>query len=301
MALVVESTSTVSASNADNVVITKPTGVAVGDLLVIVASGYQSNLPTVSGFTAAISHTASVASTIASIALLYRIADASDVSASNYTVALAGSATSSGIASMFRISGWPSGNPVFSFEVASGEGDPVTTSGASGLTMPRPSAQILIIGNLFQSTSGGLSSATFSSYTVTSADSNPTWTELQDTQVAIIGSAVNLAMSVAYTNSSNTSTITAYSTAVSSDTTGNPDAIISFVAALCEPANATSDISHIQNDATIFGPTVTQVNVNPDIHHLDTDPDVYGLDARATAPTQWTNESKPSTTWTNET
>jgi len=300
MALVVESTSTVSASNADNVTITKPTGVAVGDLLFIVASGWQTNLPTCSGFTNAATYSVSVGGTIVAVGMLYRIADASDVSASNYTVAIAGSATSSGIASMFRISGWTSGNPVLVSATGNGSADGITSSGATGLTLVRPQPQLLVLANVFQSTSGALSSATFSGYSITSANSNPTWTELQDTQIAVLAGAANVAMSVAYASSSDTSTITDYTTTVSSDTNGDADAVISLLAVICEPSNETADVSHLDSAPTIFGPTVSQVNVSLDMSHNAVTPTVSGIDAYANAPTVWENETKPSTTWVNE-
>jgi hypothetical protein len=106
-------------------------------------------------------------------------------------------------------------------------------------------------------------------------------------------------LGIAYATTTSNSTITSFSYGYTEFDADDTAGAIGVLMVLNQPVNATSDISHIQNDATIFGPTVTQVNVNPDIHHLDTDPDVHGLNALATAPTQWDNPTKPTTTWRN--
>lgn len=295
MALVVESTSTAVVSNADNVVITKPTGVAVGDLLLLVATGSGSTAPTCTGFTMILSNTLSVRPFIA---LFYRIADASDVAAANYTVALSG-ATSSGGAAMLRVSGWATGNPIHLSALASNTqdaGDWTVSSGAISLT--RPSQQLLLMAGDFFSDDNY---STFSNYTIVSGDANPTWTELVDSTYDTSSGINKKSFFVAYAVTTNTSTITEYSVLATPGTLGSSDFVASFLAVICSPNSPTPNVSHFAIAPELFSPTVTQVNVSPEVCHLDTAPAVEGLNIKATAPTQWTNETSNPTTWTNET
>jgi hypothetical protein len=142
----------------------------------------------------------------------------------------------------------------------------------------------------------------FTNYTVTSGVSNPSWTEVVDTNVVVGGSGLGrTSLGVAYANTSTASNITAFSydyTEFDADDTAGAIGILIIIE---EPLSPTVDASHLSITPTIFGSTVTQVNTSPDISPNAVPPTINGLDTRATAPTQWTNESKPSTTWTNET
>jgi hypothetical protein len=297
MALVVESTSSASANNSDSVTVTKPANVAVGDLLLIAASGYNLDLPACSGFTVGVSKTTTTGTDM-SIALLYRIADASDVSASNYSVTLAGAATS-GVVGMLRVSGWTSGNPVYTSASSDTTGDPITASGASGLSVGRVSQQLLLILNGFKSDSGALSSASFSNYSITSSDANPSWTEVVDATVPINTSTINIGFSCAYALSSNTSTITAYNTDVSSDANGDADLICSLLVVINSPVNASGSNALHSADADFFAP-VASVGTTGTNALLSADADFFAPSARATSNT-WTPLTKTSTTWTPQT
>jgi hypothetical protein len=296
MALVVESTSSAKVSNSDSVTVTKPTGVAVGDLLLIAANGWALDLPACTGFDVAVSHTTTTGTDM-SIALLYRIADASDVSASNYTVTLAGAQTS-GIVGMLRVSGWSSGNPVYASASASGTGDPITSSGTTGLSVSRASQQLLLILNGFKSDSGALSSASFSGYSITSSDSNPSWTEVVDGTEGVAASSANLGFSCAYATSTDVSTITAYSTTVSSDVSGDADLICSLLVVINSPVNASGTSALHSADADFFAPTASAGTTGSNAL-LQADADFF--DPSGTATEQiWANETKTSTSWTNE-
>jgi hypothetical protein len=295
MALVVETTTIASASSSDNLTIAKPSGVQVGDLLLIIANGatyYQ--FPTVAGFSAAVNYGYN-ASLDAALSILYRIADASDVSASNYTIGLAGTDTL-GVAAMLRVSGWNSSiNPVYTFATAGDYADPITTIGASGLNLSRPSNSLLLIANCSVL---DLSSATFSGYSITSSGSNPTWTEVQDAQVS--SGSLQTALSVAYANDSNQSNITAFNTNVSSDSGGGGDAIASILAVIFEPKNATASNALFQTSPVTFA-TLTSSTQNVSNQLLELSPEIPSPITKAISPTQWQNETANPTTWTNET
>lgn len=281
MALVVASTSTVATNNANDLTITKPSGVASGDLLVIVATGEHDGnnglgnaVISCSGFTKQLSpardgDNSNTDRNVGSV-FLWKIADSGDVSASNYTISLAGSETL-GLATMFRITGWTSGNPIFTSTSSNSSISP------SSLSLTRPASQLLIMCVARKEDSEAWS---FDSYSITSSDSNPTWTEVQDTYVEVNTSTDSRRIShaVAYANSSNTSNITAYS-ATATDLnvgTNGTSSDISFLAIICEPQSPTADVSHLAITPTIDGITGSN-NVVADVSHQAITPTINGI------------------------
>lgn len=300
MALVVESTSTVSANDADNVVITKPASVAVGDLLILIATGDGlSNKATCTGFTEILTSSAD-GNVDTNVTMLYRIADASDVSASNYTVAVAGSATSSGAAAMLRVSGWVSGNPLFASSASSTVIDSASYSiGQSGLTITRPGQQLLIIAGNHISEDHY---ADYSNYSITSSDSNPTWTILSNNVDYTTASGIyKQTFFVAYAVSTNTSTITAYSADVASSITGGIDSDAYFFAVFVAPIDATGTNALLSVSPTVFDNAGVDVGGNGTNALLEVEPEFFNQSGSGTTRTAWVNESKPTTSWNNET
>lgn len=306
MALAVASTSTVTGSSADTLVITKPSGVTVGDLLVIVASGEHdgnnglgNSQIACSGFTKQLSPSREANNSNTDLnlgsVLLWKIADSGDVSASNYTITLAGS-ESLGLACMFRITGWTSGNPVYSSHTSNSSISP------SSLSLGRPSSQLLIMCVARKDDDEGWS---FGSYSVTSGDSNPTWTEVQDTYTTVNNTtdARRVSHGVAYAITSSTSAITAYSATATDLNVGTNGTAsdISFLAVICEPADATGTNNLHSVEPVIFGNTSAVVGTAGTNALHEPSPEFFDQSGSGTAPTQWTNEAKPTdTSWTNE-
>lgn len=302
MALAVASTSTASTNNANNVVVTKPTGVAVGDLLLIASWGSASCTGFVNASPSPFFYDAPGGIPDVTVRLLYRIADSSDVSASNYTIEQngAGDTDDSGSAAMLRITGWTSGNPLFTSASVSSYQDATSFTLTSGtLALKRPSDCILLMISVFRATNSPYSSATFSGYSVTSGVANPSWTEVIDANVSV-DSGPNVSLSVAYATTTSTSDITEFTVVGATDTGGTEDAETAVLCVLASPINLTTDLSHINVAPTIHAPTVTQVHAAPDISHNAVVPTVNGIETRAIAPTQWQNEDKPSTAWIND-
>lgn len=305
MALAVASTSNVSSSHANDLVITKPSGVASGDLLVIVASGRWDtnnlNTPDCTGFAVAgQAYGGETGVRPTCMSFLWKVADSSDVSASNYTIGLAGN-TTLGAAAMFRITGWTgTTSPVF-FVDANNVIDASATSVALGksATSPRPSATTIMFIAMTMNNPSAASPST-ASYSVTSGESNPTWTEVWDTtyQTNSDSSTTNNAFAVAYATTTNNTSVTAWAATTSKNS--NAASIGSFLVMIGEPVSATSDISHNAIVPGVHSPTVTQVNTTLDVSHNAVVPTVNGIPTRATAPTQWQNEDKPSTAWIND-
>lgn len=294
MALAVASTSTVTTTTASSVVVTKPSGVEVGDLLVIFASTHSaSTFPTCSGFTSQVAdgHGSSLNPQI-STAILWRIADASDVSASNYTV-------SGAIATMFRITGWTSGNPIFYNDTAliAGFGSSTTVVTRS-ITGKRPTPSLMAIVAALGSRISD-QNPSWSAYSVTSGESNPSWTEVQDEEFRQAGESFG-GQAVAYANTSNLSDVTEWSVTFSGPNGATLRGTAFFII-IAEPQNVTADLGRTTATPSVRSVTASQVNVSTDLGRTDITPTIHGIDTKATAPQRWTNETKSSTTWTNET
>lgn len=294
MAIAVASTSITNAGVANPVSITKPTGVTVGDLLVIVAAGEQSGsvgstfYASVSGFTAAIQLAGGVRNGFinpdTNLVYLYRIADSSDVSASSYSISNA-----EGGAAMFRITGWTSGNPFSHKSTVEYTGSVTAISKTENI--PRIRQQLLIMAGSNE-TEG--TPRTGSGYTITSSNANPTWTEVVDTGG---GGTKGAGLQVAYAISSDLSTITAWQYTLNDTIAG----VAGALAIITEPQNATGDVSHNNVTPSIEGVTASQVNVGPvDVSHVSIIPTVEGVNTKSSsAGTQWTNPDKPTTNWDN--
>lgn len=297
MALAVASVTTASSAGTGSVVINKPTGVAVGDLLLIIATQISDTAGIISstGFTSRLAAEFSPGTVGPSeIAVLSRIADSSDVSASTYTVS--GNSGAMGIVCMMRITGFGGAtlDPIYSFDR---QGYNPTVSGtfnATALSLSRRSQQLLII----FSSSGDDSDGDFLSYpspapTVTSTDSNPTWTEACNISGISVNSGFGaISLYVAYATTTNTSTITGYSHAYTENGNDNTIAAHSGLLILNEPISVTSDVGHLAVTPTILGITASQVNVAPTVGHLTVVPTIQGIESIATQPSQWTTTNK---------
>lgn len=301
MSLVVETTSAASGTNTSSIVVTKPVSVDIGDLLVIVVGGGGAAAPSedirfsCSGFTSGFANQNDPggSTSVSSVEILYKIADSSDVSASNYTVTT-GARFVGGVA-MFRISGWVAGNPVYN-SASSGVYQDGGITIADTISIPRLGQQLLIMfGNTITTSSeGGVFS--FASYQVTSTDSNPTWTELIDANY--YASTSNARFFCAYALSSDVSTLTQYGFIKTGDSVANEETTVYALACIFTPvsvnaSNALFQVSPISFTA-LTGSTQELLN---DFHEIT--PDIFEQSASSTNPTQWTAESKPSTSWEN--
>jgi len=292
MALVVETTSNAAGNNVGSVSITAPTGINTGDVLLIVACAQEVNTPT--GFTRILNLT-----TTSRTRAFYKIAVLADETSSNYSVSFNASA-GGGAATMLRISGWSSGDPLFgstSNESTFSDGNEPTSVGQTGLTLKRPSAQLLVYISsvIVEDTTSDFS---YSGYSITSSDSNPTWTEVIDTEVFYGANAAAATLAVAYANSSNTSTITAYSAdlAESGFSTGIGSVDVALLI-FAQPTNVEPYVSPL-NVVPSVNSLVATNNVAADVPHLAVEPTINGLSSKKT-PTPWSNPDKPNTNWNN--
>lgn len=288
MALAVASTSSTSGSGT-NLVITKPTGLAVGDLLLCVMSGTRNgglNANTASGWTLADSE----AGTDAVTRIQYKVADASDVSASDFTFTFTLSATLSG-GSLMRITGAPAASQVDLTASQNFSGSATTAISFSGTYAVTYDGSLIILGfsGVNQGTDGAGSIGTY-----TTSDGSLSFTELYDysttdgTDDPIIGAA--------YAIQSTKATLTSYGATLSLARVNHTGVlVVIYPITNATGTNATFAVSPLlstQNGTAGTVGTNTLLNVSPLLSTQSGD---------ATSPTQWSNESKPSTDWTNET
>jgi len=302
MALAVESTST-STSTSKTVTITKPTGVAEGDLLLIIApTGGLSSTVTSSGFTQAYEFDYEGPGAISDTTLfvLYKVATAADVSATNYTVTW--SDFTGSIAAMFRISGWASVNPVYQSSAGGFNNSTSGTFSQTGLTLSRLSQQVAIMVLCSYDDGDGDYYKTASSRTITSSDSNPTWTEVCD--IGPVTNSANglsaLTLNVAYATTSLSSDVTGFSFGYLEFDADEGAGGIGALLLLEAPADATGTNALLSVSPTIFTNAGVEAGTTGTNATFEVSPTIPTQSGRATSPTPWTNEAKPSTNWVNE-
>lgn len=296
MALVVESTSTATVSNSTSVTVTKPTGVASGDLLLIAThKTADSTDATCSGFTLATSNWYNASGGLPDVGntLLYRIADASDVSAANYTVNHS-SSQDSGTVAMFRVSGWVTGNPVFATAVASASQDAASyTLTASGLSITRQTdSALLLLLSSFHSNNSPYSTSTSSGYSVTSGVANPTWTEVCDSTITMYGGLDNCSFACAYATTTNQTDITAFSIDGATDTGGTEDSETALLVVILEPKGFTGTNATLTVSPTIFTNTAVEVGNVGTNATFAISPNLPTQSGEALQPTPWTTVTK---------
>ena len=209
MALAVASSSALSAYGT-TAVITKPTGLAVGDLMVAIISSSSNTgttIATASGWTSVGQASTSVSSTSIQI----KIADAGDVAASNFTFTDDDGVRVTG--GILRVTGAPAsiGSVVADFETDTYDSTQTATISFSTSVTPLVADSLVIIG--LHAEQGPVSGAgSIGSYTSTPSI---TFTELFDVATEL-GNNIDPVCSSAYGIYSSASEITAYGATIDS-------------------------------------------------------------------------------------
>ena len=291
MALVVESTSFTnwSSSVVNTIDVTKPTGLVVGELMVAHVTAMDSNEPTVAlptGWTNI--STASGNGDTVFTRTMYRIAQAGDVAASDFTFTSSINAFMSG--GMYRISGAPPQSTIQDFD------NSAVQSLSSNLLMNTtilleplvPNSLFITFYTLF------FLDGTPRSLGVYSSTPSITRTEAWDNYRRYGSGSFNPLSASVYGVYSGSSDITAISASLSST-----DQFSFFTTSiLINPQqNAATDVSHLNSSPTVQGLVGTN-NVAADVPHLAVEPTVNGLIGRANNNI-WRNPDKPTTNWNN--
>lgn len=166
MAIVIQSKTDAGSYVNGNVTITKPTGVAIGDLLITILNVLNATPSTLSGWTL-ITTKVSTSGTDHRISAYYRTATSDDVSATNYVWTSNSTLATGG---MFRITGHHSTVPLVVFNSSADNTGPLLDFAETVTPTNLNSLLISIIGAYATSNSSGQATD------ITLATSNPTWT-----------------------------------------------------------------------------------------------------------------------------
>ena len=287
-------TSAVTDTDGSTIVCTHPTGLTVGDLMVLFVStfdpGSDGSITTPSGWT--LQEKAEELNDYV-FAAYKKIAVSGDVSAGSTTVTFtAGSVDKSGYA-MFAITGAAVGN-----EITVSEDDDIASASASTsvsvTTALTPAVAETLVLSAFQMVDFDLSAVlTASAFTLTPTS---TMTERVDVGVRDLASD-GFSLFIASTEYSGTDEITARSVTFSEALDpGASLSIILLVNATVDSTgtNALLSVSPTQlAQAGVAGTTGTQ-------SLLPVSPTMFTQNGTGTSPTAWVNGVKPATAWNNE-
>jgi hypothetical protein len=269
MAIAVETIATTAMGGGAT--ITKPTGLAVGDLLLAIVADDQydfDTLGTPAGWTTLFRNSTG-SNKYGEILACYIVATSTETAASDFTFTNA----EGGI--LYRISGASATN------MSQGTGAVIGTQNL-----------VIVIGGSADNDSDG---ATFSGYSITGGAS-PSFTERFDSaNAASFRSSLGIADAI-YNSISN---ITGFSVTISpiSDSLDDEYSTIIKIPAVL---NASASNALYQTSPVAFA-TLTGSTQTATMNLLQTEPDVFEQSASGTNPTVWSAESEVSTTWTNET
>ena len=285
-----ESQSDGTVATASGATITKPTGLAVGDIMVVVfsfihtsaaiwsATGWSNLDGVVTTFSSARN-----SGSEACVAVGYKVATQTDVDATNFTFGSGGNSILRA-GTIFRISGQDDEDPTGDWLGATSSGG--TPSFATGVTPANESLLIFAITHAQSASSGVIS---VGSYAI--ASSNPSWTERRDEEL----SSQRSVMAIATANRPETTITGAWSCAVANTagTTGSASILVSITVdtnVTVTPAVIVANAS-VVDPAISGGATITPAVIvaNADV----VDPTPTGQDKTVT------NTSKSSTSWVN--
>jgi len=306
MAVAIASAATATANGEDTVTVTAPASIATGDTLLIIAtSSIETSTMTSPNFTESFSYkVGGISGRRGNITVLYKTAVSADETASNYTITNdnTGFGTMGGVV-MYRITGAATGDPVFSRATSN---DFLSTSGGldvdKTVSLERPSQQLnFIVASAFCPSALSSGEISVSSYEIVSTDSNPTWTESIDTSFSVGDTQswdANLA--VAYAASTDTSTVTGYKFDYREISLDEPSLGMWAYFTVLSPLAASGTNTLTEATAESFQASGV-ANTSGNVVLTQATAEALTQTGTGKAPTQWTNEAKPSTTWVNET
>jgi len=291
MALVIQSSNTATSSDVSSITITKPTGLAVGDLLLFIGGNYDAasvnrSHTTPSGWSVIQKQASGDYRPVA----YYIVATSTEVAASNFTFAMSGVTTAlSGY--LARITGQTPTSPVGVSEMDIGAAVAVTT--ITYTTNITPVSRESLVFNSFAAASTSMvgSPATVSTYVSTPT---LTWTEVADLGIKN-GSSDGHAFGVAYAAATPSTTITSRSATVSESLALGNSGICLVVKGIFSTTgtNALHSVSPTQfSQAGVAGTTGTNT-----LHAVS--PTMFAQSGKGQRGTPWTNSDKPSTNWNN--
>jgi len=292
--MVVESVSAVATSNgATTVVVTAPTGIIAGDLLVCFLNSYSgsgsgaSSILLKSGWSSAGSNEWQ---TRLKQSIQYRVADSSDAAASTFTFTRDNDFERfSGY--MIRTSGQNASVPLGYVDTyLSGTINSGSFSATVDAYTPNTDGALVVINYAGFSDSGLGGFPTFSSY------AGIPNTTLVGIQTAGSSGDVSVAGASVYGVQSTDSEITGFTATLNRALENHYGQIAVFL----PPVNQSGTNTLVETTTTTFTQAGTCDGIGENTL-LETNTTMFAQNGKETALTQWTNEAKPSTTWVNET
>jgi hypothetical protein len=289
MAIVVESISTLgTATNTANVTVTAPTGIEVGDLLVLtlfgVNQGGTAQTPTASGWTNATTLNATdTSSTFYSIQ--YKVAISADTTATSYTFATTGVARQIR-AKILRLSGFA---PSVLFGAASSKAS--TDSGTTFSASPSSYTPISDGGFIITQVGGdAATSTTTSGYTI------PGVTPIETIDLYATFGGQKSVLASAYGIQTTATAVDSYAATFSQSTSNHRGQIAIFQA----PKNVSVGNTLTTTTSTAFSQPVFAEATTQSILTTTTT-EAFSQGGRGTSPDVWVDKTKTSGTWTDQT
>jgi len=283
MAIVVESSNSNTTASGTSLVITKPTGLAVGDLLVACIYSYNTvggaddiNTPTnweltqsSGGFPGADRHRTST---------FIKVADSSDVAASNFTFTTTNSVRIAGL--LMRVSGISAIDP---YSVGGSDDHEDTANPAFVYAITPATNNTLLITAIAGATNEVW--AEFSAPVI--SGTNPTWTNRYDGDFEVY--------TAPYTA---TSQITSLDVTVDSGASGSTS-WVSTITIIDGRTDASAENTLVTTTSTTFTQAGTADTITGNTF-FTTSSETFTQAGIGTSPTQWINGNKNTSTWTNE-
>lgn len=216
----------------------------------------------------------------------WKTANSGDVSASDYTFSASGNTTKmAGV--ILRISGQAVGNEVVS-EYDTDNVSSTTLTYTTALTPVSPESLLImaVVGR-------GASNPTVSGYASTPS---ATWTERSD--LSFEAGTIDFFFGVATAPYTGTTQLTAREFTLSASS--NSDSQTSVIVAVNALQNASGTSALLSISPTFFSPAASAGTTGSSALHAAS-PTFPVPFARATTPPQWTNQTKGSAAWTNQT
>jgi len=282
--VIASSNTTAFASSVTSTVLTKPSGLAVGDLMIAVTVFIDAGTSTSTTPPAGWSTEEQVAmpDNFRVMSIFSKIADSSDVSASNFTFSYSNSVLAGG--GIMRITGVATvGAHEQDYE---GSTSTTSISYTAALTPSYTDQLVLMILGGWEATGA----STMSGYTSTPSK---TWTEVIDISSSLGGDPY---LAIASAEAGSLTQITAYGATLSVAKLRKGGVLL----LITPPQNATGSNAVFSVLPTFFSENGS-AGTDGTNNLLTTVPNFPTQSGIATAPTQWQNESNGSTSWTNET
>lgn len=273
-------------TQASSITITKPTGLAAGDLLIAFLGKTDTVNPTTSDIDTPAGWTSvgnqKFDSNEVELKIVYKIADSADAAASNFSFTSDEACHLGGV--LVRVTGEGGSNPF-----AASEFD-LENSAATAKTYTAASTPATA-NSLIMAVYMGINIPTLTIGTYISTPSI-TWTEAAEIQNDSANKDPGLA--VAYGTYTGTSQFTQYGATFSGAATTAAALLI-----ITPQVDGNADVSHLAVTPTLNGLTATHGG-GADVSHLAVPPTLNSLPTTNTSDLpQWTNSDKNSATWTN--